>query len=206
MAKYCKLSDYAKKFGVTYRTAFNRFRAGKLEGAIRDNTGHICVPIEYLQGPITSDVTIYASVPTNRPEDLELLELQAQRLVNFCNARGYHVDKVVKEVASSITETRPKLVEILRDRNIKHIVVEHQSKVARFGYEYIETLLEQDQREIECMNAIDEDRESLIDDFVRVIYNVCKTLGSKRIPKKNIRQFITKLGLNVSNNIDELND
>lgn len=206
MAKYCKLSDYAKKFGVTYRTAFNRFNAGKLEGAIRDNTGHICVPIEYLQGPVTSDVTIYASVPTSHPEDLEALEMQAQRLINFCNARGYHVDRVVKEVASSITETRPKLVEILRDRNIKHIVVEHQSKIARFGYEYIETLLEQDQREIECMNAIDEDREALVDDFVRVIYNICKTLGSKRIPKKNIRQFISKLGLNVSLNVDELND
>lgn len=206
MAKYCKLSDYAKKFGVTYRTAFNRFKAGKLEGAFSDNTGHICVPIEYLQGPVSSNVTIYASVPTNKIEDMEALELQAQRLVSFCNARGYHVDRVVKEVASSITDIRPKLNEIFKDRNIKHIVVEHKSKIARFGYEYIETLLEVDQREIECMNSIDEDKESLTDDFIRVIYNICKTLGSKRIPKKNIRQFINKLGLNISGNVEELND
>lgn len=204
MAKYCKLSDYAKKFGVTYRTAFNRFNAGKLEGAIRDNTGHICVPIEYLQGPISSDVTIYASVSGNKPEDLEALEAQAQTLVAFCNSRGYHVDRVVKEVASSITETRPKLNEILKDRNIKHIVVEHKNRLARFGYEYIETLLEQDQREIEAMNSIAEDKEELLNDFVRVIYSVCKTLGTKRVPKKNIRQLVTKLGLNA--NIDELED
>ena len=206
MAKYCKLSDYAKKFGVTYRTAFNRFKAGKLEGAFSDNTGHICVPIEYLQGPVSSNVTIYASVSSNKPEDLEALELQAQRLVAFCNARGYHVDKIVKEIASSITEVRPKLNDILKDRNVKLIVVEHKTKVARFGYEYIETLLEQDQREIECMNSIDEDKEALTDDFVRVIYHVCKSLGTKRIPKKNIRQFITKLGINISANIEELND
>lgn len=205
MAKYCKLSDYAKKFGVTYRTAFNRFNAGKLEGAIRDNTGHICVPIEYLHGPITSDVTIYASVSSNRPEDLEALETQVQTLINFCNSRGYHINKVVKEVASSITDTRTKLIEILKDRNVKHIVVENKSRVARFGYEYIETLLEQDQREIEAMNNNVEDKEELLDDFVRVLYTVCKTLGTKRVPKKNIRQLVAKLGLNAAN-ISELED
>ena len=168
MAKYCKLSDYAKKYGVTYRTAFNRYNAGKLEGAIRDETNHICVPDE-----------------------------QVQTLTAFCNARGYRVEKVVKEIASSIVDTRPKLTELLRDRNCKHIVVERASNVARFGFEYIQTLLETDQREIEVMNNVDENHEALTKDFVKVIYNICKTIGGKRIPKKTIKAFIDKLILNV---------
>lgn len=195
MAKYCKLSDYAKKYGVTYRTAFNRYNAGKLEGAVRDETNHICVPVEYLQGPVSTDVTIYATVAS--PKEQKQLDEQVQTLTAFCNARGYRVEKVVKEIASSIVDTRPKLNELLRDRNCKHIVVERASNVARFGFEYIQTLLETDQREIEVMNNVDENHEALTKDFVKVIYNICKTIGGKRIPKKTIKSFIDKLILNV---------
>jgi predicted site-specific integrase-resolvase len=33
---YEKLSNYAKRYGVTYRTAWNRYKKGKIEGAIED--------------------------------------------------------------------------------------------------------------------------------------------------------------------------
>ena len=195
--KYCKLSDYAKKFGVTYRTAFNRFNAGKIEGALRDKTGHILVPIEYLQAPVSTDVTVYATVATNSEEDLKRLDEQANMLVKYCNARGYRVEKVVKEISSSIIDSRPKLIDILRDRNCKHIVVERKSNVSRFGFDYIETLLETDQREIEAVNEIDEDKEALVKDFVKVIFSICKALDGKRLPKKTIKAFIDKIILNV---------
>jgi hypothetical protein len=32
-----KLSDYAKQRGVTYRTAWNHFRLGKIEGAYKNS-------------------------------------------------------------------------------------------------------------------------------------------------------------------------
>ena len=35
-----KLSDYAKKFNVTYRTAWNRYKAGKIDNCKIDDTGH----------------------------------------------------------------------------------------------------------------------------------------------------------------------
>lgn len=39
-----KLSQYAKMMGVTYRTAWNWFKAGKIEGAIQMHSGTILVP------------------------------------------------------------------------------------------------------------------------------------------------------------------
>lgn len=39
-----KLSGYAKKLGVTYRTAWNHFKAGKIEGAFQLPTGTVIVP------------------------------------------------------------------------------------------------------------------------------------------------------------------
>lgn len=203
--KYCKLSDYAKKYGVTYRTAFNRYNAGKLEGAVRDATGHICVPIEYLNGPISNNVVIYATVNSNKEEDLNRLEEQVKTLTQYCNSRGYHIDKIVREIANSIEGDRPKFTEILKDRNAKHIVIERESSVTRFGFSYISTLLETDQRQIEAMNNFEEEKEPLVADTVRYIYSICKTLGGRRLPKKNIKILINKLCLGIDvDYIDEL--
>lgn len=44
-----KLSDYAKKMGVTYRTAWNWFKSGKLN-AIQMYTGTIIVKDEINDG------------------------------------------------------------------------------------------------------------------------------------------------------------
>jgi len=193
--KYCKLSDYAKKFGVTYRTAFNRYCAGLLEGSIRDATGHICVPIEYLNGPISNDVVIYASVSNNKPDEMKKLDEQVDILTKFCNARGYHIDKIVREISSSVDGERPKFVELLKDRNAKHIVIEKPARVSRFGYELLETVLETDQRQIEAMNDFEDDKKELLMDSVKYIYSICKKLGTKRLPKKNIKKLLEELVL-----------
>ena len=41
MEYYIKLSDYAKKFGIVYRTAWNRYNSGQFLNAIIDKTIHI---------------------------------------------------------------------------------------------------------------------------------------------------------------------
>jgi putative resolvase len=61
---YEKLSDYAKRYNVTYRTAWNRYKKGKIEGAIEDNTGHIIIPIKESKNE-TNNVALYARVSSN---------------------------------------------------------------------------------------------------------------------------------------------
>jgi len=39
-----KLSEYAQRNGNKYRAAWNRFKAGKIEGAYLDESGHVVVP------------------------------------------------------------------------------------------------------------------------------------------------------------------
>lgn len=39
-----KLSTYAKQLGVTYRTAWNMFKDGKIDGAYQLPTGTVIVP------------------------------------------------------------------------------------------------------------------------------------------------------------------
>ena len=39
-----KLSTYAKELGITYKTAWNWFKAGKIDGAYQLPTGTVIVP------------------------------------------------------------------------------------------------------------------------------------------------------------------
>ena len=52
-----KLSEYAKKHGLTYRTALNHFKAGKISGAYQLESGAIVVPenVEWLILEVKSD-------------------------------------------------------------------------------------------------------------------------------------------------------
>jgi len=65
MKKYMKLCDYAKKYSVTYRTAWNRFNAGKIPNSFKDKDGHILIEIIKNKNIDLSKVAIYAS-PTDR--------------------------------------------------------------------------------------------------------------------------------------------
>ena len=197
MPKYCKLSDYAKRYGVTYRTAFNRFNAGKIEGAIRDKTGHICVPIEYIQNTTSSNVVIYATAISNKDEHIKKLNEQISTIKKYCNAKGYQVTKVVTEIASTIMSSHPKLIELLKDNSCKHIVIDNPATISRFSFDIIRELFESCGKEIEAMNNEDSDKNALREDFVKVIYNVCKTLNNHKIPKKNIMKLIDNLSLNT---------
>lgn len=60
-----KLSDYSKKIGVTYRTAWNMFKRGDIEGAYQLPSGTIIVP----DGKVVDDQPIYTSVYARVPSN-----------------------------------------------------------------------------------------------------------------------------------------
>ncbi len=120
-----KLNDYAKKQGISYRTAWQWFKDGKLKG-IQMDTGTIIIDESDDQSkPIK--VAVYARVSSH--EMRENLDRQAQRLSEYCIAKGWQVSLVVKEIASGVNDNRPKLIDILKDDSITVIVVENHSVV-----------------------------------------------------------------------------
>jgi predicted site-specific integrase-resolvase len=140
-----KLSDYAKKVGVTYKTAWRWFQAGKIKGYQMD-TGTIIIT-EESQPELSHKVVIYARVSSsenraNPSTSLRTsLDSQAQRLMDYCAAKGWQVSKVVKEIGSGIHDNRRQFMALLSDPTISRIVVEHKDRATRFGFNYIEALL-----------------------------------------------------------------
>lgn len=183
-----RLSQYAKKMGVTYQTAHKWFKEGKIDGAYQLSTGTIVVPEENEKSKRTKTI-IYARVSSNEQRQTNLVT-QAERLVDFCMANGWVVDDVVKEVGSGVNDNRKQLVKLLKDPTIKRIVVEHRDRLTRFGFHYLEILAEIEGFEIVVVNkTLDNDKNDLMSDFTAIITSFCARLYSKRKQKHKQEQL-----------------
>ena len=186
-----KLSEYARRVGVNYKTAWRWWRAGKLD-AYQAASGTVIVrEPKHDAAPGNRRVAVYAriSAAENRPN----LETQAERLVGYCAAKGYQVHQVVKEIGSGVNDSRPKFLKLLTDPTVVHIVVEHKDRATRFGFRYLETLLEQQGRHIEVVNLADNGREDLLADLVAIIYSFCARLYGQRRAKRKTETIVKEL-------------
>jgi putative resolvase len=184
-----KLSQYARQQGISYRTALRWWQAGQIKG-YQAPTGTIIVAEDE---PVlkSQKVTIYARVSS--AEHRANLERQAERLLQYCETRGYQVSQVVKEVASGVNDRRPKLLSLLKDTSITLMVVEHRDRLTRFGFHYLETLLETQGRKIEVVNMAENDKEELIADLVAIVYSFTARLYGRRRAKRKTERIVQEL-------------
>lgn len=77
---------------------------------------------------------------------------------------------------------------MLKDRSIALIVAERKDRLTRFGFRYIETLLELQGRIIEVVNLAENDKEELLHDLASIVYSFCARLyGQCRAKRKTER-------------------
>ena len=185
-----KLSQYARQQGISYSTALRWWHQGVIRG-YQAPSGTIIVETEAKPQPKEEHVVIYARVSS--PEHRENLERQVERLTHYCTMRGYQVSSVVKEIASGVNESRPKLLALLKDQQASRIVVEHKDRLTRFGFRYLETLLEIQGRTIEVVNVAENDKEDLIADLVAIVYSFTARLYGQRRAKRKTERIVQAL-------------
>jgi len=187
MIKSMKLTDYARKLGVSYKTAWRLWKAGKLD-AYQLPTGTIIVN-ENL--PQEQGVCIYARVSS--AENRDNLDSQAERLKGYCLAKGYKIRKIIKEVGSGVNDNRKKLNALLSDDDYALIVIEHKDRLTRFGFNYIKLLLQKTGKNIEVVNEADNDKQDLIQDFTSIITSFCARIYGLRRSKRKTEKIIEEL-------------
>jgi predicted site-specific integrase-resolvase len=111
----------------------------------------------------------------------------------FARERGYQVAQVVKEIASGVTDARPKLLALLQAPTVTRIVVEHQDRLTRLGFRYLVTLLELGGRHIEVLILAENDREDLLADLESIVYSFSTRLYGQRRAKRNTEAIVKQL-------------
>lgn len=184
-----KLSHWAKKQGITYRTAWEYFRTGKLPMAYRLPGGAIVVPENI--APKRELIVTYARVSSSQNKNN--LDKQSQRLIDFCNAKGWTTNLNIKEIGSGLNDKRKKLESILIKGEATKIVIEHEDRLSRFGIRYLEILCSHINCELIVLNQTTTDKEDLIQDFISIITSFCARIYGQRRSKRKTEQLIREL-------------
>lgn len=192
---YYKLSDYAKKFNVTYRTAWNRFKQGKIDGAFLDEkTNHIYIPVESFKENATKKVALYARVSNHDAADN--LDRQLERIRNYSISNGYDIVYEFKEISSGLNDQRTKLTKLLKKDDYDLIIVENKDRLTRFGFNYIKVLLNTKNKDILVINKTDDNKKTdLIQDLVSIIYSFSARIYGLRKgneKSKKLKDFLEK--------------
>ena len=190
-----KLSQVAKLLGVTKVTLWNWKARGLIQfhkvgsmNYIDDDTVNRLLGVEAAR---TESVVIYVRVSSS--ENKQNLETQKERLISYCNARGYRVSKVVTEFGSGLNDKRPKLESLLQEQDFTRLVVEHKDRLTRFGFNYIDVMLKRNGITLEVVNNTEGEKEDTVQDFVSVITSFAARIYGQRRSKRKTEQLIASL-------------
>ncbi len=169
-------------------TAWRWFKHGKLPvKAIQTASGMILVE-EEIQAKVHTQLKstgIYCRVSSH--DQKKDLEGQVARMSIYATNNGLIVTRILTEIGSGLNGNRKKLLSILADKTIDVILVEHKDRLTRFGFEYIETLLRSQSREV-----IVADKNELSDDLVRDMIEVLTSFCAKLYGKRSARNKALK--------------
>jgi len=184
-----RLREYAKKNGITYQTAWNHFKAGKIKEAYKLSSGTVIVPEED-ENSLPKKCLLYARVSSYQQKD-DLLR-QKERLENYANVNGKIIFKSVEEIGSGLNDNRQKLNTFLKNKQYNEIIIEHKDRLTRFGFNYIEMLCNEQGKTITIINQ-NENKNDLIQDFISVITSFCARIYGNRRSNKIKENIINQI-------------
>lgn len=177
-----KLTDWAKEQGISYLTAWRWCKNGKM-------------PCPWYKAPsgsiiVTPDKKDTETLPTyiygrvSSPNKKGDLNTQVSLCEEFCVANGWEIERVFKEIASGMNDSRRQLLKLF-SMPPGRLVVSYKDRLTRFGFNYLEVLLQKLGWEIRVVHRDKEEKEDLMKDLVAIITSFCCRLyGMRRGHKK----------------------
>lgn len=127
--KYIKLSKYAQNIAITYKSAWNNFKAGKIIEAITSLNWTILVPKyeERIKEKRIKNCRIYTRVSSS--ENKVNCEGQANRLKKIADKNRLRIVEIMKEVGLWVNDKRLKLIKLLASKELDVILAEHKYRI-----------------------------------------------------------------------------
>ena len=183
-----KLSTWAKQQGISYRTAWNWYKAGRLPvPAHQTPTGTILVDVDTPVAVTGPRAALYARVSSH--DQTSDLDGQVARCLTFANAQRLSVAQTVTEIGSGLNGQRKKLRALLADPKVDVIVVEHRDRLMRFGAEYVEAALAARGARLLVVDP-EERQDDLVADMIAVLTSFCARLYGRRVAAHRAQRLV----------------
>jgi len=166
----------AKLFGVSVRTLQQWDRDGKFM-ASRSPGGRRFYTDEQIRAsrkefPPRIERVCLAYVRVSSQAQRPDLKNQRKRLEEFCLANGQVVDEWIEELGGGLNFKRPKFIALF-DRiaagEVTTLIVAHQDRLARFGFDFLRHLCQRNNCELIVMNteSLSPERE-MVEDLMAI--------------------------------------
>lgn len=190
--------DYLNVSKVTLQRWDN---SGKLK-AVRTSGGHRRYKLSELEKFIgecnveenkNKDVIVatYVRCSTSDQKQHGDIDIQSQRLSEYCAKKKYKVEYIIKDMGSGINDKRKgfvKLCKLVTEKKINKVVIEHKDRLTRFQYNLIEFFFNSYGVEIELTDKKEyTEQEELVNDMMMLIASFSGRLYSARA-KENIKR------------------
>ena len=181
VSRRISLTAWGRLYGFDKATTARMHHAGRLPPELQ--VEHLPNGRYYVVVPPEQDgrCAVYARVSSGG--QMEDLDRQVGRVVEWATQRGYRPDEVVKEIGPGLNGNRLRLRRLVADHTAGTIVVEHRERLSRFGFEYLEAALSGRGARILVM----EDAE-LEDDLVRDVTEVMTSLCARLYGRRSARR------------------
>lgn len=192
MDRLLNLKEVERMLNVSKSTLQRWDNEGKLV-ALRTNGGHR----RYKESEILSIigekspevannavVATYARCSTSDQQARGDIERQSSRIFEYCAKRGYKVEHIIKDMGSGLNDKRKgfvKLCDLVVNKKINKVVIEHKDRLTRFQYNLIEFFFKSYGVEIELVDKKDyTPQEELANDMMMLIASFSGKLYSLR--------------------------
>ena len=211
IGKRIRLTDWGRQYGLDPQSTWRMLNEGRLPAHLEvERIGRLWYVILPDEAPALLMVG-YARVSSH--EQKEQLEPQANRLWAYAGQNDIALDRVVSEVASGLNDRRPKLRRLLSDPKRKveasglndrrpklrrllsdpkvgAILVEHRDRLARFGVDMVEAMLEARGGRL-LVVKVKEVEDDLVRDMTEILTCFCARLYGRRSAANRARRAIS---------------
>ena len=116
-------------------------------------------------------IVIYCRVSSHEKKD-DLVR-QIDRCLKYSESKGYSITKIYKEIGSGMNDNRTQLIKMLNSKP-DIIIVENKDRLTRFGFNYLNTLLNLNNQEIDVINHDEISENDLIKQLIKIELDKCR--------------------------------
>lgn len=139
-------------------------------------------------------IATYSRVSSHEQKQKGDLDRQSQRLSEYCAKKKFNVGYIIKDVGSGLSDTRNgfvKLTNLVIDKKITKVVIEHKDRLTRFQYNFIEKMFNSYGVEIVHTEKNDvTEQEDLTTDLVSIIASFSGKIYGRRSAERRKNKVV----------------